>query len=132
MGMGKDLPGLDSQNDLEIWTKYNLALQIVDLAHKDEKDPKDATRQLRVLAQEACRRGIFAYRIANTAVDISWLKSQYEVLKQVIEGWPESEGALSQYQAVILEMKVRGLKPAPQSVGMKAAKVRGKATGRKK
>lgn len=131
MGMGKDLPGLDSQNDLEIWTKYNLALQIVDLAHKDGKDPKDATRQLRVLAQEACLRGLYAYRIANTVIDIGWLKTQYEVLKQVIEGWPESEGALSQYQAVVFEMKARGLKPPPQQVGMKAAKVRGKATGKK-
>lgn len=112
------MTNLNEQADSAIWFKFNLLLQAVDELTAEHGKAGDATRQLTVLSKEACRRGIFAYKIGEDEVSDDALWTWYEVLKQLIEGWPDTKGVIQQYGAVINELKSRGHKMPVQSANM--------------
>lgn len=113
-----EVPKLQEQSDMEVWTKYNICLQAVAELTEEHGSAGDATRQLRVLVTEACRRGLFAWSVAQRDPTDDQLWTWYEVLKQLVEGWPDTEGARSQYKLVIETLKERGHKMPTQSTDM--------------
>ena len=114
------MPSIQEQSDAEVWFKFNLLLQLVDETTREFGHAGDATRQLNIVAQEACRRSLFAYKVNEDEVDDKVLWTWYEVLKQILEGWPDTKGAIHQYIAVINELKARGHKMPEQVANMKA------------
>ena len=81
---------LQDQDDIIIWTKFNILLQAVDELTAEHGHAGDATRQLRVVTQECIRRKMFEICVAEREPTDEHLWTWYMVLKQVLKG--ESEG----------------------------------------
>ena len=111
-------PTIQQQSDMEIWQKYNIVLQGVAELIEEHGHAGKATRTLRMWASEACRRGLFAWSVAERKPTDDQLWTWYEILKQLVEGWPDTEGAGGQYKLVIETLKERGHKMPKQSTDM--------------
>lgn len=104
---------LEDQDDIVVWTKFNIILQAVAELHDEFGDAGDATRQLRVVVAEVIRRDMFGFSVREREPTDELLWTWYEVIKQFLEGanlgkWPHVEGDNRQYTEVVLALKARG------------------------
>lgn len=141
---------LQDQDDIVIWTKFNVLLQgVAELSTQEAGEyvseeelneiiakygtpAGDATRQLRVVTQECVRREMFERRVTlndeeNTdEVLLTW----YIVLKQLLEGesegkW-ETEGDTNrEYTVVVKKLLERGVQMPAQTIELEALDVLG-------
>jgi hypothetical protein len=77
---------LREQDDIVIWTKFNIVLQAVNELTIERGRAGDATRQLRVITAEAVRRDMFGFSVREREPEDAQLWTWYEVLKQFTEG----------------------------------------------
>ena len=116
---------LADQDDIIIWTKFNILLQAVDELTAEHGHAGDASRQLRLITQEAVRRDMFGISIRDREPTDENLWSWYEVLKQLLAGerkgeWEETEGTDRQYTQVIHALKERGHEMPKQNIDLEA------------
>jgi hypothetical protein len=116
---------LQDQDDIIIWTKFNILLQAVDELTAEYGHAGDATRQLRIVTQEAVRRGMFEARTTLGEPTDAHLWTWYEVLKQLLVG--ESEGKWEkigdtnrEYTIVVKALLERGHKMPRQHIDLEA------------
>ncbi len=122
---------LQEQDDIIVWQKFQILLQAVEeLSHQEPGElvtPEkleeiieeygtpagDATRQLRVVTQEAVRRKMFSWSVVNRDPADEALWTWYEVLKQLVEGennlrWEKVGDANHEYTVVVKALLERG------------------------
>lgn len=118
---------LQDQDDIIIWTKFNILLQAVvevtdEFGSADEHEGvANVTSQLRVVTQECVRRNFFEIAINDREPTVELLLTWHEVLKQLLAGegkgeWEETEGTDRQYTLVIHALKERGYEMPRQNV----------------
>jgi hypothetical protein len=137
---------LQDQDDIVIWTKFNVVLQAVDELTAEYGHAGDATRQMRIITQEAVRRDLIGISVREREPNDNQLWTWYEVLKQLVEGasqgkWGPVLDAKTgedlgerQYREVIFELKKRGHTMPSQVVQVEALDMLGelaKATSKK-
>lgn len=124
---------LADQDDVTIWTKFNILLQAVDELTAEHGHAGDATRQLRVVTQEAVRRDMFGISVRKREPTDEQLWTWYALLKQLIEGvsakkWEATEGTERQYREVVNAIKERGHEMPKQVIDMKPLDLIGELT----
>lgn len=116
---------LREQDDIIIWTKFNLLLQAVDELTAEFGSAGDATRQLRVVTQEAVRRGMFETRTTEGEPTDEQLWTWYAVLKQLLEGegkgeWEKIGDTNREYTIVVKALLERGHTMPKQKIDLEA------------
>ena len=124
---------LQGQDDVIIWTKFNVLLQAVDELTSEHGHAGDATRQLRVVTAEAIRRNMFGISVREREPTDEQLWTWYAVLKQFIEGvntgeWDPVDSTEDQYRDVIGELKKRGHEMPAQVVRLEPLDLLGELT----
>lgn len=124
---------LQDQDDIIIWTKFNICLQAVVELTDEFGDAGDATRQLRVITQEAVRRDLFGTSVREREPTDQQLWTWYEVLKQLLEGerkgdWDETEGTNRQYTETVHALKKQGQQMPAQAIGLEPLDLLGDLT----
>lgn len=124
---------LQSQDDVIIWLKFNVLLQGVEELTAEHGHAGDATRQLRIVTQEAVRRRMFETKVKKADPTDEQLWTWYMVLKQLIEGeaqgkWDPTEGSEDQYRLVIKTLKDRGHTMPAQVVRLEPLELIGELT----
>lgn len=108
-----DEENLSDQDDIVVWTKFNILLQAVDELTQEYGHAGDATRQLRVITEEVIRRNMFSFSVFEREPTDEQLWTWYDVMKQFIEGanngkWQHIKGDGRQYTEIVKELKARG------------------------
>lgn len=122
---------LQELGDIDIWLRFNVLLQGVDELTKERGEAGDATRQLRIVAQECVRRKMFERRVTlSDEVTDEHLWTWYTVLKQMVEGenlgkWEKVGDANREYTIVVKELLARGHTMPAQKIDLEALNVFG-------
>lgn len=116
---------LQDQDDIIIWTKFNVLLQAVDELTAERGHAGDATRQLRVVTQECVRRKMFETCVAEREPTDEHLWTWYMVLKQLLEGesedkWEKIGDANREYTVVVKALIERGHTMPEQNIDLEA------------
>lgn len=124
---------LQDQDDVIIWTKFNVLLQAVDELTSEHGHAGDATRQLRVVTAEAIKRDMFGISVRMRDPTDEKLWTWYVVLKAFIEGgntgqWDPVDSTEDQYREVIVELKKRGHEMPAQVVRLEPLDLLGELT----
>ncbi len=132
---------LQDQDDVIIWRKFQILLQAVEeLSHQEPGEivsPEkleeiiakygtpagDATRQLRLVTQEAVRRKMFSWSVKNRDPNDDQLFTWYEVLKQLVEGendgrWDKVGDSNYEYTVIVKALLERGHKMPGQATDL--------------
>ena len=120
---------LEEQSDATVWMKFNVMLQTVDELFWEHGKTGDASRQLRVLAQELCRRGIMVYQLEAVTEDV--LETRYAVVEQLVSGWPDTPNVQQIWRIICDEFKKRGLELPSRTIGVKTG-VMGSQVGKRR
>jgi len=122
---------LQDQDDIIIWTKFNILLQAVDELTAEHGHAGDASRQLRVVAQECVRRKMFEICVAERKPTNEHLWTWYEVLKQLLAGesedkWEKVGDANREYTVVVKALMKRGHTMPKQEIDLESLDLLGK------